>query len=154
MPCDILDWSSSRIHRVVRSTLAAEAASAAHAFDRLQHMRVVIAETLRGRSGSWQDLCFSIPGGLASDCHSLVDTCNKTGSSVTERRVGLDLADVRQGIERGDIMTWMPTEEMVADGLTKWLRVQVPLERMMNDGEFCLKFCRKNKKLANLDENC
>jgi len=133
-PVHLVDWSSSKIHRVVRSTLAAEGASAAHAYDRGCHARVILAEVLSGRTAAWPEMVSSIPSCLGTDCRSLHDHCNKTGSSVAEKRIAMDIADVRAGIDRGDAMTWLPTEWMAADGLTKHLTEQVPLETIMMEG--------------------
>ena len=53
----------------------------------------------------------------------LVGHCNKKGAGLTEKRVGLDIAGVCQGIDAGDTtFVWMQTEEIPADGLTKHLQ--------------------------------
>ena len=51
-----LDWSSSTIKRVVRSTLAAESAAASTCFDRDVYLNVIFAEALSGpavRAARW-----------------------------------------------------------------------------------------------------
>jgi len=45
----LVDWASNKIHRVVRSTLAAEAASNSHAHARATLVRVLLAEILTGQ---------------------------------------------------------------------------------------------------------
>ena len=61
-----------------------------------------------------------VPGGFATDCNSLYDLCRKHGSLPTERRVALDLLDVREGLEEfGDQVRWVPTTHMLSDALTK-----------------------------------
>jgi hypothetical protein len=47
-PCCLLEWGSKRIHRVVRSTLAAEAAAMAHGYDRAVYLRALLGEVLHG----------------------------------------------------------------------------------------------------------
>ena len=119
-----LDWSSSTIKRVVRSTLAAESAAASKCFDRAVYMRVIVAEALRGpavRSWRWQDLCREVPMIFVSDCRSMVEHIRKTGAATDEKRVAMDLADLRAGVDAGDLVVWMPTRKMVADCLTKHL---------------------------------
>jgi len=59
-PAMLIDWSSTKIHRVVRSTLAAEAASASHAHDRATFVRVLIAEVLFGEHGNAGVKCRSL----------------------------------------------------------------------------------------------
>ena len=44
--CHLLDWSSSKIHRKVKSTLAAEAAGASRAFDRAVFLRCMMSEII------------------------------------------------------------------------------------------------------------
>ena len=71
----------------------------------------------------------------------------KTGSSVTEKRVGMDIADVREDIDEGTVsLRWMPTEEMPADGLTKWLVEQRALWKMAMEGKVRLDYTWEKKK--------
>ena len=49
-----LDWRSKRIHRDVKSTLAAEAAVMSFGFDRYIFARAVYSEIIAGRSTTWQ----------------------------------------------------------------------------------------------------
>jgi hypothetical protein len=98
----VVEWSSGKIHRVARSTLAAEAASASHAHDRGTVARVLLAELLFAQTElHWTQAQRAVKYGLVSDCSSLVDHCQKTGSSVSEKRVGLDIADVRAAVDAG-----------------------------------------------------
>ena len=71
--CHLMDWGSGKIHRKVRSTLAAEAASASHGADRSVYLRALIAEFLYGYHSGWRDLVARIPAALATDCRSLYD---------------------------------------------------------------------------------
>ena len=100
MPVHVLDWSSSKIHRVVRSPLAAEAASAAQAHDRAQMVRHTLAWLLTEppRFGGWTQTMRQVAYVLLTDYHSLYEHCSKATSTVSERRVALDLMDVRSSI--------------------------------------------------------
>ena len=113
----LLDWSSSKISRKVRSTLAAEAASASRAYDRATFLRYVMSEIEKGKTGdSWKSTVQDIPCALATDCKSLYDLCKNDGKLLDERRVALDLLDVREGIqELGDNFRWIPTDHVLAD---------------------------------------
>jgi len=59
-----VEWSSGKIHRVVRSTLAAEAASAATAVDRAKMVRHLVAQmqTPRRTGPKGQDRSYHVRG--------------------------------------------------------------------------------------------
>ena len=54
--CHLLDWSSSKVHRKVKSTLAAEAAGASRAFDRAVFLRCMMSEIEHGREHDWNNM--------------------------------------------------------------------------------------------------
>ena len=139
----LLDWGSSKIHRKMRSTLASEAASAARAFDRGAYARVMLYEIEYGIRHTWERLsedntdvkqqwshmCQQIPFALGTDCKSLYDVCTKNGSMPDERRVALDLLDVRESIEEmGDQIRWIPTDHMLVDCMTKTMPPDAMIE--------------------------
>ena len=118
----------------MRSTLACEASSAARAFDRGCFGRVMLYEIEyglkhkwnRGELSSdelrsdWANMCNKIPFALGTDCRSLYDVCTKSGSLPEERRVALDIMDIKESIEEmGDQMRWVPTYHMLVDCMTK-----------------------------------
>jgi hypothetical protein len=116
----LLEWRSAKIDRKVASTLAAEANSASQAYDRGTYARVLLYEFERGRDKHWKDMCKDIPFCLGTDCRSLYDNTIKPASTTKEKRVALDLLDVREGIESsGDQIRWLPTDHMLMDSLTK-----------------------------------
>ncbi len=136
----LLDWGSPKIHRKVRSTLAAEAASAARAYDRGMYARVMLYENERGWDDNWRNLCKKFPFCLGTDCKSLYDLCKKDGSIPDERRVALDLLDVREGIEEfGDEVRWVPTDHMLVDCMTKTMQPDAML-RYLKDNVYALKY--------------
>lgn len=58
---------------------------------------------------------------LFEDCMSVVSNCMATCPHQLEKRLALDLASIRESIEsRTALLRWIPTEEMLADPLTKW----------------------------------
>ena len=120
----LIDWGSGKIHRKVKSTMAAESATASYAYDRGVFARAIVAELLGLRpEDKWTERVREVPHVMATDCRSLVEHTNKTGStSLTEKRVALDMSDLREGIDGGKVLLkWIATEEMAADWLTKWL---------------------------------
>ena len=80
-------------------------------------------------SNNWRLMCSRIPFTLGTDCKSLYDLCTKNGSMPEEKRVALDLLDVRESIEEcGDKIRWIPTDHMLVDCMTK----AMPPDAMMN----------------------
>ena len=136
----LVDWGSSKIHRKVKSTLAAEAASCQRAYDRAIFARVMIYEIEHGLQGDWHDMCKQVPISLRTDCKSLYDLCVKEGSIPEERRVALDLLDVRDGVERyGDRIRWVPTDHTLVDCLTKQMHPAL-LMQFLATGIYSLKY--------------
>ena len=53
-----------------------------------------------------------------TDCKSLHDCLHKEGSIPTERRIALDVYDIRQYLDTDDLL-WTSTNTMLVDPLTK-----------------------------------
>ena len=156
---NLLDWGSKKIHRVVKSTLAAEAAAMSFGFDRCIFARAVFSEIHAGRSTAWQlmskdiplaiqlaDHAGHLPGGdidlgLATDCKSLFDLCNRPTSTPTEKRITLDLLDVREHLDKEDnvLVRWIPTTAMLVDALTKHLPDLTVLNDFMRTNQYSLR---------------
>ena len=65
-------------------------------------------------------MCRTIPLAFATDCKSVYNVCSKSGSIPDEKRVALDLLDLKESISiMGDQIWWIPTDHMLADSLTK-----------------------------------
>ena len=80
---------------------------------------------------------------MATDCRSLYDLCNNLMGLPDERRVALDLLDVKEGLEEfHDKIRWVPTEHMLADALTKKL-----------PPDFLVSFLRTNKYSFKYDDH-
>ena len=90
-----IEWRSGKIERKVSSTLAAEGNSASNAYDKGMWARAISYEIECGRDAPWQDMCAAVPFCLGTDCKSLYDNCIKPASTTKEKRVALDLLDVR-----------------------------------------------------------
>ena len=75
----IVFWNSHRIKRVVKSTLAAEAAALSEAQDALECARVLFMQMLGKVEGrNWQE-ALKMPGYLVMDAKSLYDSLMKPG---------------------------------------------------------------------------
>ena len=126
--------------------MAAESAAASKFFDRAVYIRVIFAEALGGpavRAARWQDLARDVPMLFVSDCRSMLDHIRKTGASTDEKRGATDLADLRAGVDAGDLVVWAPTKRMVADCLTKHLTQDAEkstIRDLLRDGHLHLRF--------------
>ena len=121
-------------------------------FDRSIFARAVYSEINAGRSTAWQlmskDISLAIqladrdgnlPGndiapGLATDCKSLFDLCNRPTSTPTETRITLDLLDVRENLDCDEnvLARWVPTTAMLVDALKKHLADLTVLKEFFN----------------------
>jgi hypothetical protein len=114
-----MEWSSNRIKRVVRATLAAEAYSAGESGEGIEYLRYFLAElfepdwTVAGRD----EIAERRTAALVTDARSLYDSLMKDNSSVKDRRLRLEMS-ILKGI-RNIVFKWVRSEQMIADELTK-----------------------------------
>ena len=121
--------------------MAAEASGASRGYDRATFLRAVMSEIENARNRRhWKDMVKTVKCALATDCKSLYDLCKNDGKLPDERRVALDLLDVREGIQEfGDEFRWIPTDHMLADALTKRMPPDLLL-KFLKDGIYSLKY--------------
>eukprot|EP00435_Cladocopium_sp_Y103_P070581 s840_g35.t1 len=153
----LLEWHSTIIKRVCRSTLQAETLSLLLGSEEAEHLRMVLYATkdpaIR-RPGWIIDAQDSVLVDWYTDCRSLYQYINQEGlHSVSDKRLAIDLSAIRQqtwrraGEEFGDpLLTdkvpadgatrilWTTTDRMLADPLTKGMR-HVGLEKLMCGSE-------------------
>ena len=79
VPAALVEWSSKRIHRVVRSTLAAEGGALSNAHDRSDFARVIFAEMM-GK------LELDLSQGRIADLFNAFDDNGNNGSRRSARR--------------------------------------------------------------------
>ena len=85
-------------------------------------------------------MCQTIPLTFATDCKSVYDVCSKSGSIPEEKRVALDLLDLKESISiMGDQIRWIPTDYMLADSLTKTMPTD-DLLQYLHHMEYSLKY--------------
>ena len=108
--CSIITWSSTKCRRVTRSVLAAELYALASGYD----MGYAIAHTFSIILGRKVDLR------VFTDSRTLFDSII-TFCSMTEKRLLIDIACLRQSYRNGDLanLGWIKGEHNVADALTK-----------------------------------
>lgn len=121
----LLEHSSRKISRVVRSTMAAESASLAAAVDHHLYCRLLWQHLLYGGApvcGEWEKNLV-VGGCVVTDAKRVFDHLSKTGSLPAERQTLLDLLSVKEYMEDQVIETrWVPSFHMLDDPLTKVMR--------------------------------
>lgn len=119
VPVPLMEWSSRKIRRVVRSTLAAEAYSMGENAEAVDHLRQALAElfqadyTKEKRDGA----AAFIPGVLVTDARALYENLRKEGGAVRDRRPRLELILIRNIPNLR--VKWIRSEMTTADEPTK-----------------------------------
>ena len=116
-------WKSSRLPRVVSSTLSAEAQSMSTASSMLEWASLLMSEALDGPRWShslWEGLGNRLIM-LVTDCKSLYDHLTSQSSpTLDDRRTAIDIVILRDSVHRLKAnLRWIPTNRMLADSLTK-----------------------------------
>ncbi|CAE7029162.1 RE2 [Symbiodinium sp. CCMP2592] len=117
------NWRSYRLPRVVNSTLSAEAQAMSTATGMLEWILLLLSEALDGPCNlrnCWQYASRRCSMAL-TDCKSLYDhLVSKSSPTLDDKRTALDVVIVRESLGRVDAnLRWIPTNRMIADGLTK-----------------------------------
>ena len=114
-----VSWKSARIKRVVRSTFSAELLSQSNSFDTASWIRELYDEMRSGKRKSMEGPRSELH--MKTDCQSLVDSTRSLRIQVTERRLSAEVWALREALEAKEItsLEHVPTEAMIADGLTK-----------------------------------
>ena len=112
---NIMSWSSNKIKRVVHSVFGAETLACVDATAEAQFVRQLLSEVLYKDPRK-----LIIPITAFVDSRQLSDQVKST-STCADRRVRLDIAELREEVSTGLIksVNWIPTSAMLADGLTK-----------------------------------
>jgi len=113
----VIEWKSHRLRRVCRSTLSAEAAASDAACDHAAFMSFLLSELLDGDYVATKEESGLIPVVPATDCKSLYDSVRRLSTQFQEKRVQIDITALRETASHS--MRWVPTDHMLADGLTK-----------------------------------
>ena len=105
-----VSWRSSKIKRVVKSTLATEALSLVEGLDACYFVRSILQEMFKV-----QDIkikCFTDNKSLCQNIHST--------KLISEKRLHMDLASIKESVSTGDIsVSWVQTSNQISDCLTK-----------------------------------
>ena len=117
-------WRSFKLSRAVSSTLAAEAQSMAVATGTVEWLSLIVSELLEGPFDlrSCRNVMQKRPPIVITDCKSLYDHLNSPSSptAVEDRRTSIDITIIRESLKACAMtVRWVPTNRMLADGLTK-----------------------------------
>ena len=113
--CCPIAWTSRKIRRVVKSTIAAETLAMVDGLDMTLYLVATLQEVLGYPVNS-----DSIPINCYIDNKSLYENIYST-KLVSEKRLRIDIASVKQMIERKEIdkVQWVKTSQQISDCLTK-----------------------------------
>ena len=168
-PGNLLHWRSGRMHRVVNSTLAAEAQSMSRGLQELAWTVTVYNEMVQkdfdlqrwheeaqkrrlvamSHDGANEKLQKSL---CLVDAKSLFDHLVKTTVGSTEdRRTAIEMQCIRQLMQEvGATVKWIRHEQMLVDCLTKRVGNKAPLYQFLKSG--CLDFSCDQHKLLGICE--
>ncbi len=109
-----LAWRSNKIHRVVRSTLAAETLSMVDGLDTTCYLGHLLSELLFKKNTN------VIPIDCLTDNKSLFENIHST-KLVSEKRLRVDIASIKQMLQQGVIsnVQWVDSIHQLSDCLTK-----------------------------------
>ena len=145
----LIDFTTSKSSRVVRSSMAAESCSLSLAVDRHLFIRLLLDMMVRGKyevGSEWRSQ-MKTQGSIVTDAKSLFDHLQTTGQIPSERQTMLDLLVAKDMLEQGAYhLHWVPTHRQHADGLTK--RMKNPLwEDFCRFGKISLKETPEERKV-------
>lgn len=131
----VIDWKSSKLPRVARSSLGAEAQAAGQAadsvdfickfWDHLWYPNLTLEQLLHRP-------CALQPT-IITDAKALYDSYFREGAtgSITDKRVGLEIQVTKERMQKlGGTMKWISSERQFADSLTKEQTRQLLADRL------------------------
>ena len=151
----MLQWTSSVIKRVCRSTLQSETMSLQLGAEEAEHVRQLL-HVVKNLAVNPKPIDNLVPGMdhlrviWYTDCRSLSDHLQRSGSSdVNDKRLAIDLTSLRQDLWRGKQQLvgnpvyedqlpsdrtldcrWVDTATMLSDGLTKHMKCSQLIDTM------------------------
>ena len=138
---NLVEFESSTIQRVVRATLAAEAAALSKGTDRALYVRLLLESIIYGipdLNDNWRNN-LRIPGIIVTDAKSLYDVIMKDGSMPAERQTLIDIVVAKNMVDdKAMVLRWLPNTHQFADVLTKATQVLPNLQRFFDHGDVTL----------------
>jgi hypothetical protein len=137
----VFPHKSNRAKRMLRSTLAAEAAACDAAVDNGFYTAAFLQEILYGKRATQVKTvdALQIPLVVVTDCRSLFDALQKITPTLDEKRTAIDVAAIKEIVKKENIR-WVPSGVQRADGLTKLdMKLMLEFTKFLNDPTVILK---------------
>lgn len=144
--CWLVDWSSKKLKRAVRSSVAAETLSGQNGLDALELFQALMLETLDGITPrQFREMTPSKPGALVIDSKGFYDAITRSCCSQAisvERRLQIDYAIAKETMKKQNILPfWVNNLRMAADCLTKLRGETKLLYDILELGYYQIKVC-------------
>lgn len=122
--CWLVDWSSKKLRRVVRSAVAAETLAGQNGLDAIEFFQALLAETLYGMTPrQFRDSKPEFPACLVVDSKGFYDAVTRSCCSAAislERILMIDYSIATETLSNQNILIfWVNNLQMAADPLTK-----------------------------------
>ena len=142
-PVWIVDWSSKKLRRVVRSSVAAETMSGQNGLDAIEWIQSLLAEILEGQSPrTFRERVPEKTACLVVDSKGFFDAVTKSCSSPTisvEKRLQIDYAIAKESMSLQNIMVfWTSNIFMCADVLTKLRADTGPFYKLVDTWKYTI----------------
>ena len=126
-----LDWASGKLNRIVTSTYEAEAIALTSAIEEV----IQLKKELMNLVGCPPEM---IEIQVFCDCHDVIASIFSTKDACKSVRVRSDVGRMKQILEKKEItsLSWIPSEQQLADALTKATASRIPLTHTLQRGEF------------------
>ena len=126
-----IDWASGKLNRIVTSTYEAESIALTVATEEAIQLKKELINLI----GCSPDL-ISIE--VFCDCHDVIASVFSTKDICKSVRVRSDIGRMKQIIDKEEILslTWVPSEQQLADGMTKGSASKMALVSTIAEGRF------------------
>lgn len=142
----IVDWSSKKLKRAVRSSVAAETLAGQNGLDAIEMFQALLEETLRGITPrQFRDMTPIDEAGVVIDSKGFYDAVTRSCCSQSvsvERRLQIDYAIAKETLSKQHITPyWVNNLVMIADCLTKLKGDSKLLYDFLESGFYQIKLC-------------
>ena len=156
----VIDWSSKKLRRVVRSSTAAETLAGQNGLDAIEMFQGLLHEVLWNIGPrKFREMIPEHPSALVTDSKGFYDAITRSCCSQAlsiERRLAIDYAIAKETMQNQNIIgCWVNNLQMCADALTKLKGDTKPLYELLEKGVYRLKVNQESgrkEKAKSLEE--
>ena len=137
----LLRWKSFKQERQVASTLGAEMLSLSRTVAETKWMRSMWMEAVNAQYSLESDSTWTsrMPLTICLDSKPVFDHLHGQALTVRDKRLAIEMLLVKKEIARENVeIRWLPTYQMLADGLTKMNAPASLLRKVMREGKMVL----------------